>query len=498
MWRPLRGSRSKFGSRLTAFGALTPFACVLLLEFARTVAAQDAGVPRLEIGSQAASTLPGALVLAYRNNPQLNAQRAATRSIDENVPTALSGYKPKVSATASLTEQYLDNVTKTVGPAGPPLYTQQKGGVAVSNAGMTATQTLYNGFQTGNRTRQAEGQVYAARETLRNTEQTVLLNGATAYMNLLRDAAVLEVQRSNVNVLEVTLRQTRDRFAAGEVTRTDVAQAESSLAAGRAQLATAESNYVTSRANFRQVIGVEPPARLAPGAPVDRFFPRTLPGAKERGAAQHPSITTSMYNVDVALFQVKIAEGALYPTVSAVGNVQKQYGSTASLAILETVSASLGAQMSVPLYQGGAEYAAIRQSKEILGQRRLDLDTARLQVEAAIVQSWGQLESAKAQINATQAQVTAAEVALNGVREEARVGQRTTLDVLNAQLALVNARVSLVTAQHDRVVASYSVLANVGSLSPQVLGLNTEVYDPMVHYQQVRDAWVGVRIPDGR
>jgi outer membrane protein len=437
-------------------------------------------------------------VLAYRNNPQLNAQRAATRSIDENVPTALSGYKPKVSATASLTEQYLDNTTKTVVSGGPPLYTQQKGAMAVSNAGMTATQTLYNGFQTGNRRRQAEGEVYAARETLRNTEQTVLLNGATAYMNLLRDAAVLEVQRSNVNVLEVTLRQTRDRFAAGEVTRTDVAQAESSLAAGRAQLATAESNYVTSRANFRQVIGVEPPARLAPGAPVDRFFPRTLPGAKERGAAQHPSITTSMYNVDVALFQVKIAEGALYPTVSAVGNVQKQYGSTASLAILETVSASLGAQMSVPLYQGGAEYSAIRQSKEILGQRRLDLDTARLQVEAAIVQSWGQLESAKAQINATQAQVTAAEVALNGVREEARVGQRTTLDVLNAQLALVNARVSLVTAQHDRVVASYSVLANVGSLSPQVLGLNTEVYDPMVHYQQVRDAWVGVRIPDGR
>jgi outer membrane protein len=453
---------------------------------------------RIAITTQAAGTLPSALVLAYQNNPQLNAQRAATRSIDENVPTALSGYKPKVSATGSLTEQYLDNVTKTVGAAGPALYTQQKGGVAISNAGLTTTQTLFNGFQTGNRTRQAEGQVFAARETLRSTEQTVLLNGATAYMNLLRDAAVLEVQRSNVNVLEVTLRQTRDRFAAGEVTRTDVAQAESSLAAGRSQLAIAESNYVTSRAQFRQVIGVEPPARLAPGMPVDRLFPRTINGAIDRGRSQHPNITTAMYNVDVAAFQVKIAEGALYPTVSAIGNVQKQYGSTASLALLETLSASLGAQVSVPLYQGGAEYSAIRQSKETLSQRRMDLDTARDQVVATIVQWWGQLEAAKAQINSTQAQVTAAEVALNGVREEARVGQRTTLDVLNAQLALVNARVALVTAQRDRVVASYTVLASVGSLSPQVLGLNTEVYDPMVHYQQVRDAWVGVRIPDGR
>jgi outer membrane protein len=497
MWRRRACSRAWFSRPLASF-ASAALACVFICAGGRVIHAQVSEEQRLVIATQAAGTLPGALVLAYQNNPQINAQRAATRSIDENVPTALSGYKPKVSGTASLTEQYLDNVTKAVVPGAPPVYTQQKGAVAVSNAGLTTTQTLYNGFQTGNRTRQAEGQVFAARETLRSTEQTVLLNAVTAYMNLLRDAAVLEVQRSNVNVLEVTLRQTRDRFAAGEVTRTDVAQAESSLAAGRSQLAIAESNYITSRAQFRQVIGVEPPARLAPGTPVDRLFPRTINGAKDRGRAQHPSITTAMYNIDVAVFQVKIAEGALYPTVSAVGNVQKQYGSTASLQVLETLSASVGAQVSVPLYQGGAEYSAIRQSKETLAQRRLDLDTARDQVVATIVQSWGQLESAKAQVNSTQAQVTAAEVALNGVREEARVGQRTTLDVLNAQLALVNARVALVTAQRDRVVASYTVLAAVGSLSPQVLGLNTEVYDPMVHYQQVRDAWTGVRIPDGR
>ena len=206
-----------------------------------------------------------------------------------------------------------------------------------------------------------------------------------------------------------------------------------------------------------------------------------------------------MYNVDVALLQVKVAEGALYPTLQAVGNVQKNIGaSTNSLAVLESLSGTLAAQLTVPLYQGGAEYSTIRQAKETLGERRLDLDTARDQVQAAVVQGWGQNEAAKAQILATQVQVTSAEVALNGVREEARVGQRTTLDVLNAQQTLVNARVALVTAQHDRVVASYTVLSTVGSLSPQVLGLRTEVYVAMVHYQQVRDAWGGVRIPDGR
>ena len=230
-----------------------------------------------------------------------------------------------------------------------------------------------------------------------------------------------------------------------------------------------------------------------------RLSPRTLDASIGRSRTEHPTITTSMYNVDVALLQVKIAEGALYPTVQAVGNVQKNFGASPnSLAVLESLSATVAAQLSVPLYQGGAEYSTIRQAKETLGQRRLDLDTARDQVQAAVVQAWGQLESAKAQIIATQAQVTSAEVALNGVREEARVGQRTTLDVLNAQQTLVNARVALVTAQRDRVVASYTLLAAVGSLSPQVLGLRIEVYDAIVHYHQVRDVWGGVRIPDGR
>src|SRR5882757_7956892 len=481
-----RGQRVRLGAQVAALGVSVMLSVV-------TVEAEMAATALVGTGS-GSTTMEAALVLAYQTNPQINSQRAATRAADENVPTALAGYRPKVNGTASLTENYLETLTKV----GPENYLKQQGANVISTAGLTATQTLLNGFQNGNRVRQAEGQVFASRETLRTTEQSVLLNGATAYMNLLRDAAIVELQRSNVNVLEVTLRQTRDRFTAGEVTRTDVAQAESRLAAGRSQLSQAESNYVTSKAQYQQVIGVPAPARLAPAAPVDRLSPRTVNGAIGRGRTEHPTITTAMYNVDIATHQVKIAEGALAPTLAAVGNVQKSYGSTQSLAVLETMQASIAAQFTVPIYQGGAEYAAIRQSKETLGQRRLDLDTARDQVQSSVTQAWGQLDAAKAQINATQAQVTAAEVALNGVREEARVGQRTTLDVLNAQQDLVNARVALVTAQHDRVVASYTLLAAVGSLSPQILGLKIEVYDPVVHYHQVRDAWGGVRTPDGR
>jgi outer membrane protein len=447
----------------------------------------------LGIGSSgaAADTLQWALVQAYQNNPSLNAQRASLRATDENVPQALSGYRPKLSATVAGGYNYT-NAVQTLPNTGPVPFAQT---FYSRTVGATGTYTLYNGFQTANRTRQAESQVDAARETLRVTEQQVLLDAATSYMNLLRDEAVLELQRRNVEVLTEQLKQTRDRFNVGEVTRTDVAQAESRLAAGRSQLLNAQSQYVTSRANYRRVIGVEP-GKLAPGTPVDRLSPSVLAKAIAQGIAQSPSVLAAAYGVDVAVLAVKISEGALYPNLTLTGNVLQ--GQNPAFETLKETSISAIAQLTIPIYQGGSEYSAIRQSKETLGQQRLSLDINRDQARATVVQSWGQLDAAKAEIESTTAQVNAAEIALNGVREEARVGQRTTLDVLNAQQELVNARVALVTAQHDRVVASYTLLAAVGALSMQRLGLNVLVYDPMVHYQQVRDAWVGVRNPDGR
>lgn len=435
-----------------------------------------------------ADTIEAALVRAYQNNPQLNAQRAQVRSTDENVPQALSGYRPKVSLTASGGYQYQD-LQSGVGTS------SVHGTTLPHSAGITASQTLYNGNQTANRTRAAESQVSGAREALRSLDQSLLLQAATSYMDYLRDAATLEVQRSNVRVLEQTLKQTRDRFNVGEVTRTDVAQSEAQLAAGRTQALTAEANLTTTRANFRRIIGNEP-TNLAPGSPVDRFLPSTLASAVELSLVEHPNVTAAMFGIDVNFLQVKVAEGALLPTITVQASATQ--ANEQSLIQLHSFNASAIAQLSVPIYQGGTEYALIRQSKENLAQQRLNLETTRDQTRANVVQFWGALQAGKAQVQSAQAQVTASEIALNGVREEAKAGQRTTLDVLNAQQALVNARVALVTAQHDRVVASYNVLAAVGRLAPQVLGLNTTVYDPSVHYQQVRDSWAGVRTPDGR
>ena len=437
-----------------------------------------------------ADTIEAALVRAYQNNPQLNAQRAQVRFTDENVPQALSGYRPKVAITASGGYQYSDVIS---GSGGGSLHAT---GPQIPRAvGATITQNVFNGFQTANKTRAAESQVSSAREGLRVLEQTVLLSAATIYMDFLRDSAIVEVQKSNVRVLEQTLKQTQDRFNVGEVTRTDVAQSEAQLAAGRTQLLTAEANLVTTRSKFRQIIGNEPEG-LAPGSPVDRFLPATLPSAVALSLIENPSVTAAMFGVDVNFLQVKVNEGALLPTVTLAATAQQGYEQ--SISIPRSFVASGLAQVSVPIYQGGGEYSLIRQSKETLAQQRLVLEQTRDSTRANTVTAWGQLVAGKAQVSSAQAQVTASEIALNGVREEAKAGQRTTLDVLNAQQALVNARVALVTAQHDRVVASYAVLNAVGRLSPQVLKLPTTTYDPSVHYHQVRDSWVGVRTPDGR
>src|SRR5947199_4434427 len=338
-----------------------------------------------------ADTIEAALVRAYQNNPQLNSQRAQVRSTDENVPQALSGYRPKVAVTASAGYQYTDTNTTAGGTPFQIVRTEVHGANAPRSAGLTVSQTLFNGQQTANKTRAAESQVSAAREGLRVLEQTVLLSAATIYMDYLRDSAIVEVQKSNVRVLEQTLKQTQDRFNVGEVTRTDVAQSEAQLAAGRTQLLTAESNLVTTKANFRRIIGNEPDA-LAPGSPVDRFLPRSLPGAVDLGLTENPNVTAAMFGIDVSFLQVKVSEGALLPTITLQGSVQQSYEQT--LTTFRTFGASAVAQLSVPVYQGGAEYALIRQSKENLAQRRLNLEQVRDQTRANVGQGWGQRDAA--------------------------------------------------------------------------------------------------------
>src|SRR6201999_4007010 len=282
--------------------------------------------------------------------------------------------------------------------------TETHGANPPRNAGMTITQTLFNGQQTANRTRAAESQVSGAREGLRVLEQTVLLTAATTYMDYLRDSAIVEVQKSNTRVLEQTLKQTQDRFNVGEVTRTDVAQSEAQLAAGKTQELTAESNLVTTRSNYRRIIGIEP-NNLAPGSPVDRFLPKALPGAIELSLVENPNVTAAMYGIDVNFLQVKINEGALLPTVTFQAAVQQSYEQTQT--IFRSFGASAIPPVAIPVYQGGSEYSLIRQSKENLAQQRLNLELTRDQTRANTVTAWGQLVAGKAQVASAQSQVTA-------------------------------------------------------------------------------------------
>jgi len=437
-----------------------------------------------------AETLDSALAQAYRNNPTLNAQRAALRATDETVPQALANYRPRVTGSVDSGYQHFESISTSGGQ-----FTKTNTNISPRGGTVGLVQPVFNGMRSGNLTRQAEASVLAGRETLRNAEQVALLDAATAYMNVLRDVAILDLQRRNVQVLQEQLKQARDRFNVGEVTRTDVAQAEARLAASQSQVLAAEANLKSSQATYRRVIGAEP-VNLRPGMPVDRLSPRSLEASIDLGRTVHPTVAAAQYTVDAAQFAVKSAEGSLYPTVTLEGAVVRRWD--VQPGVTDQLTGTVLGRVAVPIYQGGSEYSIIRQQKETLGQRRIELDVQRDLVRATVVQAWSQLEATKAQIIAAQAQVTATEVALNGVREEARVGQRTTLDVLNAQQELVNARVSLVTAQRDRVVASFTLLSAVGRLAPETLKLPTEAYDPRVHYHQVRDKWIGVRTPDGR
>jgi outer membrane protein len=448
-----------------------------------------------------AESMSGALSLAYRANPDLNQQRAGVRAQDENIPRTTAAYRPTVSATA----QYgFNHLAEAEGSAGAGLIAgtgaANQGGLDYNTepatVGLSVTETIFNGNRNYNGVRQAESNILGARETLRNTEQTVLQNGATAYMDVLRDTAILDLRKNNIIVLEEQLRQTRDRFNVGEVTRTDVAQAASSLASARSDYFTAQANLETSIANYHQVIGVDP-SRLEPARSVEALLPHTVAEAINVALAEHPSVVAALHAVDAAALQVKLVEGELYPTVSVVGSVSQNYNYEGYPG-LRLFNGSVMGQLTVPIYTGGEVDARARQSKELLSQAELQADVQRDTVRADVVSDWGLLETAKAVIKSDEAAVKAAEIALEGVREEARVGQRTTLDILNAQQTLLNARVSLVSAQRDRVVASYATLASIGELSAANIDLDVQEYDPTVHFDQVKDKWFGLRTPDGR
>ena len=451
-----------------------------------------AGLTAIGGGAGSAETIGGALVKAYLTNPDINSQRAAVRQTDEGVPEANAGYLPKVSVIGNMAVAHVTG--NQIIPGEPAI--NYSTGAFPRGYGVQGTETVFDGYQTINRIRTAETQVMGAREQLRNTEQNTLLSGVTAYMNVLEDTAILDLDNNNVQVLQEQLRETRDRFTVGEVTRTDVAQAEASLASAQAIALSAVATLQAAVATYRQVIG-DQPGSLAPVKPIVRPLPRTLPEAITISQVEHPAITAQLDGVDAAQLQIKIAEGALYPQVSVSASASNNYDVNITPG-MKAFQAEIMGQITIPIYQGGAEYASIRQSKEGLTVQELRADSTRDQIRQNVVAAWGLNEASVGVVRAARAAVSANEVALTGVREEAKVGQRTTLDVLNAQQALLQARTTLVQAEHDQVVNSYSLLSAVGRLNIPTLGLAVAEYDPRVHFDQVKSKWIGLRTPSGQ
>ncbi len=439
----------------------------------------------------AAETMSGALARAYVGNPDLNQTRAGVRATDETLPRATARWRPNVRATGDVGYNYLDLHAGRVGGL------DVRAGTLPRRLSLEVSQRIFDGQITLNGVRQAESNILGARETLRGTELNVLQTGANAYMNVLLTIAILDLRKNNITVLEQQLRQTRDRFDVGEVTRTDVAQAQSQLATGRSDYFRAQADVQTAIANYRQVIGVEP-TKLEPARSIEHLLPRSLDKAVDLALYEHPAVQAALHAVDAAELQVKVVEGELYPSVNVIGSVDQNFAQQGFPRWRQFNTTILG-QVSVPIYANGGEtYARVRQAKETFGQTRLQADLQRDAVRAAVVSSWGQLETARAVIQSSRAAVKAAEIALEGIREEAKVGQRTTFDVLFAQQTLLDARVRLVTAQRDQVVASYAVMASIGRLSAANLQLAVERYDPTIHFDQVKDQWIGLRTPDGR
>ncbi|HEV7317515.1 MAG TPA: TolC family outer membrane protein [Ensifer sp.] len=429
-----------------------------------------------------AETIFGAMAKAYANNPDLNAARAGLRATDESVPIAKSGFRPQVAAFASGTLSTIDR-EKTLSE---DLHQGQ--------VGITVNQMVFDGFQTLNNVRAAESNVFATRESLRANEISILLSAATIYSNIARDQQLVSIRKQNIAFLQEQVNAAKARLDVGEGTRTDVSLAEASLANAQSQLIVAVAQLKQSEATYVQIVG-DVPRGIKQASPASKSLPRTLDQAVATGLRESPIILSAQYSVDSAGYQVKSAEGTMLPGVTLQGQVGRTTGNASQF---DSNASSITARLEVPIYQGGAEYGQIRQAKERLGQQRILVDSARASVQQTIVSAYAQLEAAIARISANKAQISAAKLALDGVIEERKVGQRTTLDVLDSQQDVLQAQELLALAQRDAVVASYSLLAASARLTVKDQGLQVAEYRSEEHYEAVKDKWIGLRTVDGR
>lgn len=433
-------------------------------------------------------TLAGALAATYLGQPALQAARAQLRSTDENVPQALSGWRPTVVMAGTL--GYGDGMSRQISSAsGESVFLNANTARQIATAQATVTQPLYTGGRTQANVNRANNQVFAQRAALIAQEESSLSDTVNAYVGVIEAQELLALNINNEQVLEKQLEATNDRFRVGEITKTDVAQAQAALSQATAQRETAEGNLQTARATFQRVVGYLPPGNLIEPQPL-ALPVHTAQQAATIAAENNPTVIQALFNDAAAKDAVDVAFAALLPQVSLQGQIFEQRN--ASLRSSELNGYQILAQVSVPIYQGGAEYSAVRQARQTEEQTaRLVADARRTAVQSA-VQAWQTLAAARASAASTRAAIHANAVALEGTEREAIVGSRTTLDVLNAQQALLNSRVTLVQNLAQVVTASYQVADALGRLTARDLRLNVPLYDDTAYFKAVRNRWFGL------
>jgi outer membrane protein len=439
----------------------------------------------------AAQTLDEALAATYANNPQMQAERANLRATDEGVPQALAGWRPQVtvSGTAGYNQGTITSPSSNILGEGTTGTTSQDHQLGTIDASIT--ENVYSGGQTKAQTAEATDKVKAERANLINIEQQVFTNAVSAYVTVIEDQQLLALAINNAQVLKEQLKATQDRFSVGEITRTDVAQSESSLAQAEAEVQTAQGNLETARATFQQVIGFQP-GKLSPPQPLALPVNSTR-AAAEIAAVNNPAVIQAQFNQAAASDAVDLAWSKLMPTLAVQGEVFQDVNQVESNFVSK--GAEVLASLSWPLYQGGAEYATIRQAVQQREFARQQVEQARRTAVQNAEQFWETLVATRATIVSTRAEIAANEIALDGTEREALVGSRTTLDVLNAQQLLLQSQVTLVQNLANLVTDSYQVAAAIGRFTARDIGLHVPLYDDNAYYNAVKNAWVGTGDP---
>lgn len=416
-------------------------------------------------------SLSEAIIMAYQSNPTLQAQRSVLRAADEGVPQARAGWRPNVEIVGDAGYRYQNNDPGTDGDR--DLY----------SANLRVTQSLFSGFGTVADVKRAKHSVRAERARLTITEQEVLLNAVRAYLNVVRDQAVLQLNINNEKVLNRQLEATRDRFNVGEVTRTDVAQAEARVARARADRVQARGDLRISRGVYVQIVGKEPGKVRKP--PSSTNLPSSLQESVQLSLDSNPVVLASLYDERAAWQNVRVVRSRLLPRVDLIGEGGRSIDQSAADTTID--SAQITAQLTIPLYQRGSVSSEVREAKQVLSRNRQRLSEARRQSTEDANNAWESLVTARARIRSFNSEVRANRIALEGVQQEALVGSRTVLDVLDAEQELLDAQVNLVRAERDETVAQYALLSAVGRLTAKALSLETEIYDEERYYRQVQD-----------